>query len=308
MAVIDTGLLTKGVRSEFFSRLQTAPSFWERLVTRIQSTTATEQYRWLGQVPQMREWGTGRMAKGLHSESYDVTNKKFEATIEVDRDELADDQTGQIRVRVQELADAVVSHKDYLVSQLLINGATSGYNSYDGVTFWNAAHVFGDSGNQDNDLTTAIVAKDAPTTAEFKAAFAYMSSEMMKFLDDQARPLNTQASGLVCVVPAKMYWTALEAMRAGVISSTDNVMKGAADVIPCPYLDATATDTWYLLKVDKALRPLIFQDREALEFGELTGSSDEGFMREKYYYGVRARYEITYGQWAYAVRMVFTTA
>ena len=35
--------------------------------------------------------------------------------------------------------------------------------------------------------------------------------------------------------------------------------------------------------------------------------SDEGFLRDKYLYGVRARYRITYGYWQYAVKITFTT-
>jgi len=58
-----------------------------------------------------------------------------------------------------------------------------------------------------------------------------------------------------------------------------------------------------LLKTDAAVRPLIFQDREPVEFTALTEDSEEGFRREKFLYGVRARYRLTYGYWQYAVKM-----
>ncbi len=118
MAVVQTGLLTKGLRSEFFDRFGATPTHYQDLATRIVSTSDSENYRWLGTVPAMREWGTGRLAKGLRSESYSVENLKYEATIEVDRDEIADDQTGQIRPRIGELAQRAATHKDYLISQL----------------------------------------------------------------------------------------------------------------------------------------------------------------------------------------------
>ena len=103
MAIINTGLLTKGLRSEFFSRFDAATTYFQDLSTRIQSNSDTETYKWLGSVPNMREWGTGRVAKGLRTESYSVENLKYEATIEVDRDEIADDKTGQIRIRIGKL-------------------------------------------------------------------------------------------------------------------------------------------------------------------------------------------------------------
>lgn len=101
-----------------------------------------------------------------------------------------------------------------------------------------------------------------------------------------------------------MYLTALEAVSATVISSTSNVLEGVARIIAFPWL--TDASTWYLLKTDVVIRPFIFQDREPVEFTALTEDSDEGFRREKFLYGVRARYRMTYGYWQYAVQMDFT--
>lgn len=308
MAVVSTGLSAAGLRSEFLNRFDGTPTYFQDLCTRIKSSKDAENYRWLGTVPTMREWGTGRKAQGLRVESYNVANQKYETTIEVDRDEISDDQTGQIRIRIGEMAQRAATHKDYLASQLLVNGATAGFLSYDGLTFFNDAHVSGASGNQDNDHTTAIVDKDAPTSAEFMASFKRMCAAMLAFVDDRGEPMNISTSGLVCVVPTTMYHPALEAMNAAVIASTTNVLSGAARVISFPWLNASATDTWYLLKTDGIIRPFIFQDREPIEFASLAGGSEEEFKREKYQYGVRARYAMTYGYWQYGMREVFTTA
>jgi len=304
MAVINTGLLTASLRGEFLNRFDAVETLYQLLSTRIPSTTAQENYRWLGTVPQMREWGTGRLAKGLRGESYDVTNNKYESTIEVDRDEINDDQLGQIRIRVAELAQRAATHKDKMIGSLLENGASSGYNSYDGVTFFNAAHVSGDSGNQDNDLAPTM-AGAAPTTAEFKAGLASAIAAMLAFKDDQGEPMAINQGGLAVIVPPALLFTALEAVNASVISQTTNVMQGVAQVIPCSYLTASAV-TAFLCKTDGIVRPFIFQDREPIEFTSLAEGSEEDFNREKFLYGVRARYRMTYGYWQYCVRMVFT--
>lgn len=304
MAIINTGLLTKGLRSEFFNRFDAATTYFHDLTTRIQSNADTETYKWLGSMPRMREWGTGRVARGLRTESYSVENLKYEATIEVDRDEIADDKTGQIRIRIGELAERAASHKDYLVAQLLINGELSGFNSYDGVTFFNQNHVSGDSGVQSNMLTHEAVDPDDATTEEFKGALKAAIGAMMAFKDDRGEPMSISATGLVCAVPTTMYLTALEAVNATMISNTSNVLAGAARVIAFPWLSNASK--WYLLKTDRVVRPLIFQDREPVEFTALTEESDEGFRREKFLYGVRARYRITYGYWQYAVCTDFT--
>lgn len=303
MAVINTGLLTKGLRSEFFARFEGTKTYYQDLATRIQSNSDSETYKWLGAIPRMREWGTGRLARGMRTESYSVENLKYEATLEVDRDEISDDKTGQIRIRIAELAERAATHKDFLIAQLLINGETGGFNSYDGVSFFNDAHVSGASGTQDNNLTATAANPNNPTTDEFKTALRAAIGAMMNFKDDQGEPMSTSATGLVCVVPTTMFMTALEAVSATVVSNTSNVLQGVARVVLFPWL--TDASKWYLLKTDGVIRPFIFQDREPVEFTALSEESDEGFRREKFLYGVRARYRLTYGYWQYAVRVDF---
>jgi phage major head subunit gpT-like protein len=303
MAVINTGLLTKGLRSEFFNRLEATPTFFQDLATRIVSNADREVYRWLGTVPRVREWGTGRLAQGLRTESYSIENLKYEATIEVDRDEISDDQTGQIRLRVGELAQRAATHKDYLLSQLLIDGEDAGNNSYDGVSFFNASHASGASGNQSNTLTAAAATDDAPTLDEFKEALKSAIGAMLAFKDDQGEPILLTASSLVCVVPPTMLFTATEAINSTVVGNTQNVLQGLARVVSLPWL--ADKSKWYLLKTDGVVRPFIFQDREPIEFGAITEDSDEGFRREKFLFGVRARYRMAYGYWQYAVQTDF---
>lgn len=306
MAVINTGLLTKGLRSEFLNRLEGTQTHFQDLATRIVSNARSETYRWLGTVPQLREWGNGRLAKGLRTESYSVENLKYEATLEVDRDELSDDQTGQIRIRVGELAERAATHKDFLISQLLINGESAGFESYDGVPFFSDAHVSGASGAQDNKLTSDVADLAAPTVDEFRASIRQAIEAMLGFADDQGQPMSIAASGLFCVVPPSLFFTALEAINSTVVNNTNNALEGVARVISFPWL--TDTTRWYLLKNNGVVRPFIFQDREPIEFGALAEDSEESFKREKLLFGVRARYRIAYGYWQFATRTLFSAA
>ena len=116
--------------------------------------------------------------------------------------------------------------------------------------------------------------------------------------------MSMSATGLVCIVPPTMLMTASEALAATVATGGENVLAGAGRIIAFPHL--TTASTWYLLKCDVSVRPFIFQDRVAIEFTALEKDSEEGFKRDKYLYGVRARYRVTYGYWQYAIRNVFT--
>ena len=61
------------------------------------------------------------------------------------------------------------------------------------------------------------------------------------------------------------------------------------------------TDTgeaWYLLDCSKALKPLIYQEREAMELVAMTKIDDEAvFMTDEYRYGVRMRCNVGFGFW-----------
>jgi phage major head subunit gpT-like protein len=301
--IINTGLTTSALKGNFFSALKAATPVWKQLATVVRSTTQTENYRWLGTVPQMRAWGTGRLARGLRSESYSVENQKYESTIEVDRDELADDQLGQIVVRVRELARRAVTHPDKLLADMLANGSTSGYLSYDGVTFFSDSHQSGDNAAQSNSLTFDATDPTAITADEFAAAYEKAVQAMLAFKDDQGEPMNGEIGKIVVLVPSNLWYKAKKALTAQVLEMSTNILAGEAEVVVFPRL--AATDTWYLCRTDVEVRPFIFQDRETLEFTALTEGSEEAFKREKYLYGVRARYAMAYGYWQYCVRSQF---
>lgn len=305
MSVINTGLTEKGIRANFQESFDATQTYHMDLATRIPSDASSESYRWLGSAPQMREWGTGRLAKGLRSESYDIENQEYEATIEVDQKEIEDDQLGSISMRVRELAEYAATHKDYLIEQLLINGASSGFEGYDGLPFFSDSHVSGDSGSQSNLLTYTATDPDDPTVTEFRKALTQAIAKMVAFKDDRGNPKRIRPDGFVIVTPPTMMFTALEAIGAELIENTTNIVRNIARVISLPGL--TDASKWYLLKTNAQVRPFIFQDRVPVSFNALADNSEHAFKTGKYLYGARARYAMSYGYWQYAVSTDFTS-
>jgi len=302
----DRQLSAAGIKAEFQQAFDATPTIYQDICTRLVSTTEKESYRWLGSVPAMREWGTGRKSVGMVTQAYDITNQRFEATCEWDRSEEADDQVGGIRLRIGELAQRAAQHKDSECARLLINGHSSGYNAYDGLPFFSASHVSGKSGTQSNAITSIAANINAPTTAEARTALAAAISQLLSLKDDQGEPYSNDATGLICITPPQTYLTFLEALSATIIASTSNVLANAARVIGFARLSTASV--FYLLKSNVAIRPLVFQDREPIEFRTLREDSETGFMREKFLAGVRARYAITFGEWARAVKVTLSTS
>ena len=285
-------LLEAGLRTVFFEAYEAAPGDWGRISTVVPSEHDTEKYAWLGSVPKVREFKDERVPAGLLAHDYSIKNKTWEASIAVDRAAFEDDEYGQIKIRVQELAQEVKRHQDELVFGMVKDGFAA--LCYDGQYFFNTDHAEGDSGTQSNKGTSALSA------SALQSAFTVM----MKFKDDKGKPMGIVPDTLV--VPPDLKWTATELLESvyapevvsGKTDTRRNVLSGVVELIVSPYL--TDTNDWFLLSTRRIVKPVIFQSRVPIEFAALEGESEAGFMRDQFVYGVRARYNVGYGLWQLA--------
>ncbi|MDT8855931.1 Mu-like prophage major head subunit gpT family protein [Paracoccaceae bacterium Fryx2] len=75
---------------------------------------------------------------------------------------------------------------------------------------------------------------------------------------------------------------------------------GAAPVL-VSNMQAGSGAPWFLLDTSRAVRPIIWQEREKYEFQSITGANDQHvFMNDEYIYGVRARVNAGFGLWQLA--------
>ena len=311
MGVISLGLTEKGLKGGFERAFgpKTDKTLYRKLAMRVESDRDEEHHRWLGSLPGMEEWGPGLKLHGLSAESYNVANMKYATGLEIDRDTVSDDQTQQIMKRVGQLGRQAALHKDELLGDLFENGASANFKSYDDAIFFSAAHETGASGAQDNDLTFTVADADVNvfTAAEGETALQNAISAMMSFLDDRGRPFKIQPTGLAIVCPVIQMFRWQKVVKTAVIDSTDNIMKGVAEVIPFSELSQTS-GAWYLVKTDDAeAMPFIFQDREPITQEYLGPGSEEWVKRHKATYSVWARYRMAYGFWAHCVKTTYGT-
>jgi phage major head subunit gpT-like protein len=130
---------TLGVKSVFEESFKAVEGPWKTLSTVIPSSTGSENYAWLGEIPVMRKWTDERYIRDLKEYSMVITNEKYEATIGIDREVIEDDQTGQVNIRVRSLAEAAGAFYDKLYFDTLALGLTTA--AYDGTTFFHADHT-----------------------------------------------------------------------------------------------------------------------------------------------------------------------
>lgn len=134
-------------------------------------------------MPLPEEWGTGRKLRGLGAEEYNVVNREYRLTIEVDHKEVEDGEREQLKLRIREMASVAAGHPSYLLALLINNGATAGFKAYDDKLFFATDHEEGDSGAQSNSITVTDTSNI--TVAEMKKGLAQALQAMMGFVNDK---------------------------------------------------------------------------------------------------------------------------
>jgi len=297
--VVDTGLSSLAVVGRFFRRLEefANAAWWTRLAMRFGSNQESETYRWLGMVPQVREWIGGRQVRPLRSQGLTIANKLWESTIRVDADEQRRDKSGQVLIRVNELARRVATHPNKLLTDLILAGATD--LAYDGSAFFSASHSEGDSGAQSNSISVDVATPTDPSAEEMREAIVEGVSQVIRFVDDQAEPMNESAREFLVMVPMGFLSSTLTALSSQQINSSSNPLASAGpyriDWVANPRL--TWTDKFAIFRTDGESRPFIFQEELPVQVQILAEGSELEMNENQHQYGVKAIHAAGYGFW-----------
>lgn len=289
-------LLLPGLRADFAAAYQSEldHSISERLATVVNTTQPIQKYPWLGAVPPLREFIDERRPSGLAAHAVSIEDKVFESTIAVDRKAIEDDQLDLIRLRIRDLAYRIAQHRHQMVVEALSGGFAA--SAYDGATFFSTSHPLPDGTTFSNRTTDALD----------ETSLATAMSQMMLVPDDTGTPLGVVPDTIV--VGPKLQWAALELAESPTVVNKSgdfvppyaNVFAGRLRVVVSPFLRGAADDYWFLLDTKRPIRGLILQQRSdvPVEFNAMEAhNSESGFMRDRYLYGVRARYNVGYGLW-----------
>lgn len=281
-------LLLPGLKAEFALayRNEQQADVVSQLATIIQTTQPVQKYPLLDNAPAMREFVDERRSSGLTSQSISIEDKVFESTIAVDRKALEDDQLDLIRLRIRDLANRVVHHRHELVVNTLTQGTE--IVGYDGTFLLASDHK--EAGVSVSNITAAAL--DATGLKE-------ACSSMISRRDNEGIPLGITPNVLL-VGPQNM-WSAIELVDSkGTAQSSGqvNVFNGMLKVVVSPFITDNA---WFLLDTSRPMRSVILQQRSdvPVEFAALESAkgSDSAFFNDRFYYGVRARYNAGPGMW-----------
>ena len=290
--------LEKGLRTVFLDAFQAEGSLADKLCYVVDSASNNEKYEWLGESPQMSELKGERHITALSDTGYTLTNTVYTSTIAIRRTDLDDNQTGSIRQRIQQLASTASGHVNKLLITALVDGTSD--SGHDSTAFFGNSHTArGSSGTQDN-----LLGGTGTTASAVATDLNLAMSSLMGFLAENGEPYHGDGpSDLAVVCPPALAKVFREVLGASMISNTSNMQSGMADLIVSPRLTGDAND-WYLVNTGGGRKPLIFQQRDPIEFSALETNTESSFLREVYYYGCRSRYAVGYGHWANGIKMV----
>ncbi len=298
MAVLVTQEVVRATnaaaRTVFDTAFAAQDGVWKQIATLIPSVGASEEYGWIGQVPVMREWLDERQITALKSYGYTIRNKKFEATIAVSREVLEDEAQGQVRTRVESLAEAASAHYDALVFDLIRGGESQ--KAYDGAAFYGLHQVGG--------VTRSNIGSDPLSAQSLETAIAIM----MRTPLDNGDPMLIRPTHLL--VPPELSFEAMRLVASAFnpaptgAANAANPLQGYLTVVATPRL--TSATEWHLLDCSRSVKPFLVQQRIAPEFSALDGENGEpgetAFLRDELWYGVRSRDNAGYGLWQMAYK------
>ncbi|VVE76448.1 putative major head subunit protein [Pandoraea anapnoica] len=285
-------VIFQGLSAVYNKAFAAAPTTWQNIAMKVPSTGRMELYAWLDNFPRMRRWIGDKHIKALKAHGYTVVNDDWEATVEVDRNDIKDDSLGIYAPQAQSAGFSAAQLPDEIVYEL-VNLAFE-KACYDGQYFFDTDHPVGD-GVVSNCFTMPL---SAASQAAAQASYGVMRTAMRKFKDDEDRPLNIIPN--VLLVGPALEDTARALMTNDRLDDgKTNPYKGTATVLCDARIQSDTA--WFLLDTTKPIKPFVYQEREAPVFvQQIDPNADDVFNRKKFKFGAEARAAGGYGFWQMA--------
>jgi phage major head subunit gpT-like protein len=274
--------LTTNFKVVFGQALQAAPQYLAQIATVVPSSSKSQDFPIGALLATIREWLGDRVEQNIAAWTKSLTNKSFEGTVAVDRDDIEDDQIGVYAPAIQQLA-AIASRFPYekVVEALDTDGFGATVTGFDSLPFFSNSHIWPGGYATVQDNLSAANLSGANAQAGITA--------MRGFRGPDGKVLNSKPS--VILVAPDLEWTARELFllptTTGGAANPTYGMFSEANILIEPLLTAKH---WIMLDCTKPIKPLVWQDRKAPAFVAMTNLDDESvFMRKKFRYGVDFR-------------------
>jgi phage major head subunit gpT-like protein len=241
---------------------------------------AATVHAWLEQIPGMREWIGDREIKNLALGKLTVTNRDFESTVSVGRNDIEDDNYGVFAPLIAMMgANSALLWIELAVEALLGNGTWA-----DGNPFFCSGRKLGES------LIT-----NAVTTALSQTAVETGLSTMLGWTLYSGKPAQVTPQFLVVGPSLEATARAIceaEIVNVGGVAVSNSSPARALQVRVDPRLVGTHAAEWYITGNKAGVPCVAVQKRKLPVLTKMDKDDDENvFMRKTFLYGTDARGE-----------------
>ena len=307
----DPNIVLRGIKAAFLQSLGVAAGMvqYPKYCQIVPSRAASEKYVFAGAFPKPRKWVDERQgAGGLVTFSYEITNERYEVTVEIDGDRLADDQVGIVLPWMQEAGMSIMLFRDEMFNTLREAGKSTA--CFDGQYFHYASHQMEAETAQSNYVSAGSF--DVTVDGQRKL-FHDAMMRLKKMTDSKGRPgvVNSGSlPGLTVTIPADatLYELWQRVLFGKLIAdgggfqpvAVDNQVKGLANLAVDPSL--TDTNDLYIEVLGMPMKPYIFQEREKATVTILGTNSEHYVKTGNVLLTARERYAFGYGYWPRSLR------
>lgn len=281
--------LFKSYNLIFQRGLEAAVRDYRKFAMEIPSTTAIEAFPFLEQFGGMREWIGDRQIKHLASQKLEITNRDFEDTVAVSRNDIEDDKYGLYSPVIQQLGASAAELWGDLAIAALLGGETKLW--LDQLAFFSATRKYGDY-TIDN-LGTDALSLDAYAAARLKMrTYKGHNGKALKVMPNLliVGPTNEGMANDIVKAASKLTASVEGSGETAqtIFGTISNPWTGTAEILIDPDLDTE----WFLADTSKPLKPLVVQKRKEPKLTRMDSDDSENvFNRKEYIYGTDARGE-----------------
>lgn len=255
---------------------------YSEAVMTVPSGTTTEIHGWLNQLPGFREWIGDRQEKNVSTNKLSVTNKDWEDTISLDRDDIEDDRFSMYVPIARNLGAEAADDAlwlDMCIDALLANG-----NWADGAAFFKTDRKYGD-----NTLLNLVTGALSQTTLETAI------TTIRGYKGHGDNPI--QAVPTILLVGPSLRGTAWDLVKNEYVSSgtgkggnVQNRVRGLCALRVHPKLTGDYANYWFVLSQKGGIKAMACQRRREARLIAKDQPNDDGvFYQKKIVYGADAR-------------------
>lgn len=254
----------------------------KKLATIVDSKDLSEDYVWLGNFPNMKEWVGERDVQALQDFGYSLKNKLFEASVTVPRLHIEYDKVGLYKPAIEQMAQNCKLFGSELVATVLLAGTTG--LCYDGKAFFATDHAVGTD-------TYANKGNGVLNSDNIIAGITFMGT----IKNSKGKTLRVKPNLLVCG-PANLANVVNALTKEYKAGGETNTTYKMLDYLILP--EITGMD-WYILDTSKPLKPFILQVAKDAEW---EAADDDKFMKDHALFGAKSFMNAGYGLWQLGFR------